>query len=322
MAPDGGANTRGPKMAQITAALVKQLRDKTGAGMMDCKAALNETGGDIDAAVDWLRTKGLSAAEQKGGRIAAEGLIGVAAESGRGALVEINSETDFVARNETFQEMVAKVSGLALDAAGDLEKLKAAGYPDTDKSVADQVTEMIGTIGENMNLRRTAELAVENGVVASYVHNQAAPGMGKIGVLVALESNGDKDKLMAFGKQVAMHVAATNPLAVSDGELDPETVERERAVLIEQAKEEGKPPEIAEKMVEGRLRKFFKEVVLLSQIFVIDGENTVAKAAEAAAGDIGGEVKIAGFVRFALGEGIEKREDDFAAEVAAAASAT
>jgi elongation factor Ts len=307
-------------MATITAAMVKELREKTGAGMMDCKQALNETGGDMEAAVDWLRTKGLAKAAKKAGRIAAEGLIGMAAEGTSGALVEVNSETDFVARNEQFQKMVSDIASEALKADGDVEKLAAAKYPGSDKSISEYITEMVGTIGENMSLRRTARLSVSQGVVASYMHNAAAPGLGKIGVLVALESGGDAGKLAEIGRQVAMHVAATSPLAVSPADLDPAVVERERAVLIEQAKDSGKPMEIIEKMVEGRIRKFYEEVVLLSQTFVIDGENTVEKALKAAEADVGAPIKVVAFERFALGEGIEKEETDFAAEVQAAAS--
>lgn len=307
-------------MATITAAMVKELRDKTGAGMMDCKSALNESGGDMEAAVDWLRTKGLAKAAKKAGRIAAEGLIGMAADGAAGALVEVNSETDFVARNEQFQKMVSDIAGQALEADGDVEKLAASKFPGSDKSIADYITEMVGTIGENMSLRRTARLSVPKGVVASYMHNAAAPGLGKIGVLVALESDGDTAKLAEIGRQVAMHVAATSPLAVSPAELDPAVVERERAVLIEQARDSGKPEEIIEKMVDGRIRKFYEEVVLLSQTFVIDGENTVEKALKAAEADVGAPIKIVAFERFALGEGIEREETDFAAEVQAAAS--
>ena len=307
-------------MATISAAMVKELRDKTGAGMMDCKTALSETDGDMEAAVDWLRTKGLAKAAKKAGRVAAEGLVGLATEGTKGALVEVNSETDFVARNEDFQAMVSDIAGLALEAGGDLDTLAAGTYTGKDISVADQIKEMVGKIGENMNLRRTAGLEVDKGVVAGYVHNTAAPGLGKIGVVVALESDGDADKLAAFGKQVAMHVAATSPLAVTPDELDANVVERERAVLIEQARDSGKPENIIEKMVEGRLRKYYEEVVLLSQTFVIDGENTVEKAVKAAETDVGAPIKIIGFERFALGEGIEKEEEDFAAEVAAAAS--
>lgn len=305
-------------MATITAGLVKELREKTGAGMMDCKKALTENDGDMEAAIDWLRTKGLAKAAKKAGRVAAEGLIGIAGSGTSGAVVEVNSETDFVARNEQFQSMVKQIAGQALDAGGDMDKLGSMTFAGSDKAITDYVQEMVGTIGENMSVRRTAQLSVGNGVVASYMHNAAAPGLGKIGVLVALESEGDKDKLEAFGKQVAMHIAATSPLALTREEVDPAVVERERSVFIEQARESGKPENIIEKMVEGRLRKFYEEVVLISQIFVIDGETKIEKAVEAAGKDAGAPVKLAGFVRYELGEGLEKREEDFAAEVAAA----
>lgn len=307
-------------MATITAASVKELRDKTGAGMMDCKSALKETDGEMDAAIDWLRTKGLAKAAKKAGRVAAEGLIGLASDGASGALVEVNAETDFVARNEQFQVMVSAIAGQALTGEGDVEKLAAMSYPESDKNISDYITEMVGTIGENMSLRRTAKLSVPNGIVASYMHNAAAPSLGKIGVLVALESEGDTAKLQEIGKQVAMHVAAASPLAVRTDELDPAIVERERAVLSEQARESGKPAEIIEKMVDGRIRKFYEEVVLLSQTFVIDGENTVEKALKAAEEGVGAPIKLVAFERYALGEGIEKEDGDFAAEVAAAAS--
>ncbi len=306
-------------MAEITASLVKELREKSGAGMMDCKAALKETDGDMEAAIDWLRTKGLAKAAKKAGRVAAEGLVGVVAEGTSGAVVEVNSETDFVARNESFQTMVNGIAGVANTAGGDLAKLLAAKFPGSDKSIEDYVTEAVGTIGENMNVRRTEALSVGSGVVVSYIHNQAAPGLGKIGVLVGLESEGDTDKLAALGKQIAMHVAATSPLSTSVEELDPAVVEREKNVLAAEARESGKPENIIEKMIEGRIRKFYEEVVLLSQTFVIDGENTVEKAVKNAEGDVGAPIKVAGFIRLALGEGIEKEEEDFAAEVAAAA---
>jgi len=309
-------------MATITASMVKELRDKTGAGMMDCKAALNENDGDMEAAVDWLRAKGLSKAAKKAGRVAAEGLIGLAGNDKEAALVEVNSETDFVARNPSFQEMVSEIANAALKTKGDLDTLASATYGKTKANVADTLKEMIGSIGENMTLRRTAYLATDKGVVASYMHNQASPGLGKIGVIVALESTGDAEALKTFGKQVAMHIAAANPQAVDTSSLDPDLVERERAVLTEQAKESGKPAEVIAKMVEGRLRKFYEEVVLLQQPFVHDPDNTVAKAMEAAAKEAGAPIKIIGFYRFALGEGIEKGESDFAAEVAAAASAS
>jgi len=306
-------------MAEITAAMVKDLREKTGVGMMDCKNALNENDGDMEAAIDWLRTKGLAKAAKKAGRVAAEGLVGLAIDGPKGAVVEVNSETDFVARNETFQELVSNIAQCALSQDGDVEKLAAATYPGGDKSVADTVTEMVATIGENLNLRRSAGISVGDGIVAGYVHNQATAGLGKIAVLVGLESSGDKTKLAELGRQVAMHVAAASPLAVSAEDLDPELIERERAVLMEQARDSGKPEEIIAKMVEGRLRKYYEEVALLAQTYVIDGENTVEKALKAAEGDVGGPIKVAGFVRFQLGEGIEKEETDFAEEVAAAA---
>jgi len=305
-------------MATITAAMVKELRETTGAGMMDCKKALMENDGNSEAAVDWLRTKGLSKAAKKAGRVAAEGLIGLAGHGTSGAVVEVNSETDFVARNEQFQAMVRQIAEQALDADSDMDKLGGMIFAGSDKTVTEYVQEMVGTIGENMSVRRTAGLSVGNGVVASYMHNAAAPGLGKIGVLVALESEGDSAKLEAFGKQLAMHIAATNPLALTREEIDPAVVERERSVFIEQARESGKPENIIEKMVEGRLRKFYEEVVLISQVFVIDGETRIEKAVEAAGKDAGAPVKLTGFVRFELGEGLEKRDEDFAAEVAAA----
>ena len=303
-------------MAEITAALVKDLREKTGAGMMDCKKALTETAGDLEGAVDWLRKKGLAAAAKKAGRVAAEGLVGTAAEGNRGAMVEVNSETDFVARNDAFQGFVGTVANLAMGAGGDLDKLSAAGYPGAG-TVAEQLNEMIAKVGENMGLRRTGYLEVSAGVVAQYVHNQVAPGLGKIGVLVALESTGDAAKLAVFGRQLAMHVAATNPQAVDSANLDPALVERERNVLGEQARASGKPENVIEKMIEGRLRKFYEEVCLLDQTFVIDGERKVRQAVEQAGSDLGAPVKVAGFLRFQLGEGIERKESDFAAEVAA-----
>jgi elongation factor Ts len=308
-------------MSNITASMVKELRDISGAGMMDCKNALNENGGDVDAAVDWLRTKGLAKAAKKSGRVAAEGLVGVASDGTSGSVVEVNSETDFVARNAVFQSMVTEITGLALASAETHEALLDAEFPGAGKSVADHVQEMVGTIGENMNVRRSQKLSVSQGIVASYIHSQVADGLGKIGVLVALESSGDTQKLQALGKQLAMHVAATSPLSATVDELDPEEVERERAVLIAEAKESGKPDEIIGKMVEGRIRKFYEEVVLESQVFVIDGETRVSKVLENAASDVGGEVKLKGFVRFELGAGVDKGEEaDFAAEVAAAVS--
>jgi elongation factor Ts len=306
-------------MAAITAQMVKELREMTGAGMMDCKAALNETGGDMEAAVDWLRAKGLSKAAKKADRVAAEGLVAVALGNKSGALVEVNSETDFVARNEQFQAMAKEIAELGLKAGGDLDKLTAQKMS-SGKSVADHVKEMIGTIGENMNVRRTAYLEVGQGVVVSYMHNAAAPDLGKIGVLVALESAGDAGKLKEIGRQIAMHVAATSPLALTDEQVDPEIVAKERAILTEQAREQGKgkPDNVIEKMVTGRMQKFFKESVLLKQDFVINPDLTVEQAVAATSKEIGAPVKVAGFVRMALGQGIEKQATDFAAEVAAA----
>jgi elongation factor Ts len=307
-------------MATITANMVKDLREKTGAGMMDCKAALNETLGDTEAAVDWLRTKGLAKAAKKAGRVAAEGLIGLAADAKEAALVEVNSETDFVARNQKFQEMVSKVAEVALKVKGDLDKLGEDKYPGGKGSVANTIKEMIGAIGENMTLRRTVYLAAKKGAVASYIHNVIAPGLGKIGVIVALESTGDAEMLKGFGRQVAMHIAHANPQAIDVASLDKALIERERAVLTEQAKESGKAAGVIEKMVEGRLRKFYEEVVLLAQVFVFDSDLTVAKALATAEKDAGAPINITGFHRFALGEGIDRPDSDFAGEVAAAAS--
>jgi elongation factor Ts len=303
-------------MAEITAALVKDLREKSGAGMMDCKRALTETGGDLEAAVDWLRKKGLAAAAKKAGRVAAEGLIGVATSGNRGAMIEVNAETDFVARNDQFQDFVRKAAEVALAQGGDIVKIGAAVFPGGG-TVAEKLTNLVATIGENMSLRRAVSLSVSSGVVASYIHNAAAPGLGKIGVLVALESSGDKEKLANLGKQLAMHVAAANPMSLSTADLDPAAVERERNVLAEQAKASGKPDNVIAKMVEGRLRKFYEDVVLLEQVFVVDGESRVSAVVEKAAKEVGGPVKVVGFKRFALGEGIERKEADFAAEVAA-----
>jgi len=307
-------------MSTITATMVKDLREKTGAGMMDCKTALNETSGDVEAAVDWLRTKGLAKAAKKAGRVAAEGLIGLAAEAKQAALVEVNSETDFVARNQNFQEMVRKIASAALTAKGDVDKLAAAKYGSGKATVADTIKEMIGSIGENMTLRRAAYLSAAKGVVASYVHNAIAPNLGKIGVTVALESAGAAEKLQAFGRQLAMHIAFANPQSIDVGSLDKALVERERGILTEQAKESGKPANVIEKMVVGRLRKFYEEVVLLAQPFVHDPDLTVEKALVAAEKEADAPIKITGFYRFALGEGIDRPDSDFAAEVAAAAS--
>ncbi len=303
----------------ISVSQVKELRELTGVGMMDCKAALIATDGDIEAAIDWLRSKGLAKAAKKAGRVAAEGLVGLTSADNIGAVVEVNSETDFVARNEEFQQLVKTIANLALKGGDNAETLNAMAYPGTEGSVADRVTAAVAKIGENLGLRRAATIAVNEGVVASYVHNGVADGLGRMGVLVALQSSGDKNVLEALGKQIAMHVAATNPLAVSAEDLDPDLVARERAVFTEQANASGKPAPIVEKMVEGRIRKFYSEVCLLEQVFVIDGETKVGDAVRGAEKDAGAPIKLSGFVRFALGEGVEKEETDFAAEVAAAA---
>jgi elongation factor Ts len=305
-------------MAEITAGSVKELRERTGAGMMDCKKALAETNGEMEAAIDWLRAKGLAAAAKKAGRTAAEGLVGVAVEGKRGAVVEINSETDFVAKNELFQDFVRNVAKLALQHGTDVEALGATQYPDGG-TVAEKLTDNIAKIGENQSLRRAAVLEVTEGAVVSYVHNQVAPGLGKIGVLVALESSAPIETLTALGKQIAMHVAAAHPLALTAEDLPEALLERERAIATEKAKESGKPQNIVEKMVEGGLAKFRKEHALLTQLFVIDNKTPVAEVVASAAKDSGTGVQLIGFVRFQLGEGIEKKESDFAAEVAAAA---
>jgi len=302
----------------ISAALVKELREKTGAGMMDCKKALTETNGDLEAAVDWLRAKGISKAEKKSGRTAAEGLIGIAADGTSAIVVEVNSETDFVARNDSFQTLVEGIAKVGLATDGSVDAVAAANYPASGKSVADTIKDAIATIGENMALRRSAKLSVGNGVVATYVHNAVGDNLGKLGVLVALESTGDKDELTAIGRQIAMHVAATNPLSLTKDDVDPAVAERERKVFSEQARESGKPENIIEKMVEGRMRKFYEEVALLSQAFVVNPDQTVAEALKAAETKIGAPAKVTAFVRFQLGEGIEREESDFAAEVAAA----
>lgn len=303
----------------ITAAMVKELRDKTGAGMMDCKKALAENNGDMEASVDWLRAKGIAKADKKSGRTAAEGLIAVASEGNEAVVVEVNSETDFVARNDGFQELVRSIATVALSTDGSPEAVSAATVASSGKSVTDTVKDAVGHIGENMSFRRSTKLTVDNGVVATYVHNAVADGLGKLGVLVAVRSTGNADALAAIGRQVAMHIAATNPLALTSTDVDAAIADRERSVFIEQARESGKPEAIIEKMVEGRMRKFYEEVALLSQAFVINPDQTVGEAVEAAAADAGAPVEIAGFVRFQLGEGIEKEESDFAAEVAAAA---
>ncbi len=301
-------------MAEITASLVKELREKTGAGMMDCKKALAETNGDMEAAVDWLRKKGLASAAKKAGRAAAEGLVAVSSNGTSAAVIELNAETDFVSRNDGFQAAASAISKVALNGNGDLEALKATDLG--GKSVQDTVTSLIASIGENMELRRYAKLSVTNGVVATYVHAALVPNMGKIGVLVAVESTGDKAKLEELGKQVAMHVAAARPESLSIEDMDPAIVKRERDVFADQAKASGKPADIIEKMVEGRIRKFYQEAVLLEQAFIMDPDQTVKAVIEAAAKDLGTPVKVTGYVRFELGDGVEKKVDDFAAEVA------
>ncbi len=304
-------------MAEITAAAVKELRERTGAGMMDCKKALGETGGDMEAAIDWLRTKGLAAAAKKAGRVAAEGLIGVAVVGTMGAAVEVNSETDFVAKNEQFQDFVRNVTQIALATGSDIEELSRAQYPGHG-TVAEALTQNIATIGENQSLRRAARLEVGSGVVVPYVHNAVVPGLGKIGVLIALESEAEASELETLGKQLAMHVAAANPLALRGEDLDPEMVERERAIAREKAAESGKPENIVEKMVEGAVSKFRKENALLSQLFVIDNKTKIEDVIAAEGKRLGKEVVLKDFVRLQLGEGVEREESDFAAEVAAA----
>jgi elongation factor Ts len=308
-------------MAEVTATMVKDLREKTGAGMMDCKKALAETSGDMEASIDWLRKKGLSKAAKKAGNVAAEGLVAVATRGNTGAVVEVNSQTDFVARNEQFQALVGKTAELALTAGGDVQKLGAASVPGTSHSVTAAVTELSGSIGEKLELRRSASLSVSPGVVTTYVHNQIAPNLGKIGVLVALKSSGDATKLAALGRQLAMHVAGTPfpPLAMKPEQLDSAVVEREKSIFADQARQSGKPENIIAKMVEGRMRKFYEEVVLPMQPFIMDPDKTVDAVVKAAEKDVGAPVSIEGFVRYALGEGIQKEESDFAAEVAAAA---
>ncbi len=306
-------------MADITASMVKDLRDTSGAGMMDCKKALTETGGDMEAAVDWLRAKGLAAAAKKAGRTAAEGLVGVAVAGTMGAVVEINSETDFVAKNEQFQDFVRSVTAIALEIGDDVAAIGAAPYPGSDGTVQDKLTSNIATIGENQSLRRAKIITVRQGVVVPYVHNAAVPGMGKIGVLVGLESSADTATLESLGKQIAMHIAAAYPLALDETGLDEALVERERAIAREKAAASGKPADIVEKMVEGGVRKYKTENALLTQVFVIDGKTKVGDVVAAAAKTAGTPIAVTGFVRLQLGEGIEREEKDFAAEVAAAA---
>jgi elongation factor Ts len=305
----------------VSATMVKELREKTGAGMMDCKAALTETKGDVEAAIDWLRAKGLSRAAKKAGRVAAEGLVAVAAQGKRAVMIELNSETDFVARNPEFQQLASAIAQAALSTDGSSVEAILSATLSGGLKVEDAIKNAIATIGENMSLRRAASISVREGAVASYVHSAIAPGLGKIGVIVGLESSGNVEKLAQIGKQVAMHVAAASPLAVRPGEIDPAVVQRERAVFAEQARESGKPEAIIEKMVDGRLRKFYEEVVLLSQAFVVDTEKTVEAALKAAEATVGAPITVTEFVAFRLGEGVEKAESDFAAEVAAAAGA-
>jgi elongation factor Ts len=304
-------------MPEVTAALVKELREKTGAGMMDCKRALGDSDGDIEAAIDWLRKKGLSAAAKKAGRVAAEGLIGVATRGPVGALVEVNSETDFVARNKDFQSFVQVLSRLALDGDGELDALREARFPGSGRTVEEELTHLISTIGENIVLRRTKRLATDRGAVLSYVHNALGPGIGKIGVLVTLASNAPADQLAGLGKQLAMHVAAANPLYLDIPSVPQSALDRERDVLREQARATGKSDSVVDRMVEGRLRKFYEEFVLLEQIFVVDQETKISKVVEQASKTAGAAIRVASFARFALGEGIERQRTDFAAEVAA-----
>lgn len=305
-------------MAAITASMVSELRQATGAGMMDCKAALTETGGDIEAAVDWLRKKGLAKAAKKAGRVAAEGLVGMAVSGTRGVVVEVNSETDFVARNDQFQGLVRSIASVALSGNGDVEALKTAAYPGGG-NVQEAIANAVATVGENMSLRRVGLLSVSQGVVASYMHNSVGDGLGKIGVLVALESTAGADALQAIGRQVAMHIAATNPQGLDGNSIDPAVVERERAVLADKARASGKPDNVIEKIVESGIKTFFKEVTLVDQPFVHDPSKTVAQAVNEAGKAAGAPIALKGYLRFGLGEGIEKETSDFAAEVAAAA---
>ncbi|MGC6518204.1 MAG: translation elongation factor Ts [Candidatus Puniceispirillaceae bacterium] len=300
----------------VTAALVKELREKSGAGMMDCKKALGETNGDMDAAIDWLRTKGLAAAAKKSGRVAAEGLVAVHVDGAKGAMIELNSETDFVSRNDEFQAFASTLAQLALE-ADDLDALNAMDYPGTGRNVSEELTNKIATIGENMTLRRMTKVSVSEGAIVPYMHNAVADGLGRIGVLVGLQSSASSEALTGLGKQLAMHIAATSPASLSVEDLDADLVSREREVLIEQAKASGKPQEIAEKMVEGRMRKYYQEVVLLEQTFVIDGESKVGDVVTKAGKEAGADISMTAFAQFNLGAGIEKEEADFAAEVAA-----
>lgn len=305
-------------MTTITAAMVKDLREKTGAGMMDCKSALAETNGDIEAAIDWLRKKGITKAAKKAGRTAAEGLVAIAVDGAKGVVVEVNAETDFVARNGEFQEMATTIATVALNTGADVDKIKAAAYPGGG-TVDEKIQATVAKIGEHMALRRAASITVGQGVVGSYLHTQIVPGAGKIGVIVGLESTGSSEALTTLGRQVAMHIAASSPLAVDPSGVDPAIVEREKTVLTEKAAASGKPANIFEKIVDSGIKTYFKEVCLLDQPYVHDGGKTVAQALKEAEGKVGGPIKVTGFYRFALGEGIEKEESDFAAEVMAAA---
>ena len=307
-------------MANITAQMVKELRERTGAGMMDCKAALQETNGDMEQAVDLLRKKGLAKAAKKAGRIAAEGLIGLAVEGPKGVLVEVNSETDFVARNDLFQGLVKMIADVALTVGTDMEKIKAAKVGHI--TIADAIADTIAKIGENMTLRRASQLSVGTGVIASYVHNSVEEGLGKIGVLVALESTGKADELKRFGRMVAMHVAASNPQAIDSSGLDPEVVRREKDVLADKYKAQGKPANVVEKIVESGLKTFYKEVCLLDQAYIHEPDKSVSQAIKEAEGKVGGPIKVTGFVRYALGEGIDRPENDFGGEVAALVKST
>ena len=307
-------------MANITAQMVKELRESTGAGMMDCKSALTETSGDMTAAQDWLRKKGLSKAAKKSGRIAAEGLIGLQVAGPKGVVVEVNSETDFVARNDLFQGLVKMIADVALDVGTDIDKINAAKAGSI--TIAESITDTIAKVGENMTLRRAASLSVGKGAIGSYVHNSVSDGLGKIGVLVAIESTGKTDELVALGRQLAMHVASANPQALDQASLDPAVVKREKDVLADKFRQQGKPENVIEKIVESGLKTFYKEVCLVEQPFIFDDKKSVTQALKEAEGKVGGPIKIAGFVRYGLGEGIEKQETDFAAEVAAAAGQT
>ena len=304
-------------MSEITAAMVKELRETTSAGMLDCKKALTETNGDMEQAIDWLRKKGLASAAKKASRIAAEGLVAVAVDGNKGAVVEVNSETDFVAKNEIFQEYVEDAAKVALMNDGDVEKMKAFGCPKCGKSFGERLTDMIAKIGENMNLRRAQVLTVNNGIVSAYIHNAAGPNVGKIGVLVALESSADKAKLAELGKHIAMHVAASAPIALTIADVPASNVEHEKSIYAEQARASGKPENIIEKMIEGRVRKYYDEVVLEEQAYIMDPDKKVKQVVADAAKEFGADIKLAGYVCFKLGEGLQKREEDFAAEVAA-----